>query len=98
MINKVYYSAVYGVGGFSLGDRSHRQANIRQTVGENATHGKWRTVVWRGEKLACENTKRSLFGGFSRGAFSRFRPENTLIRHDTNQPPYKELFAFTIKL
>jgi len=27
------------------------------------------------------------FGGFSRGDLSRFRPENTFIRHDTNQPP-----------
>jgi len=29
--------------------------------------------------------------GFSRGAFSPFRPENTIIRHVTNQPPYKSV-------
>jgi len=38
--------------------------------------------------LPCENTKKSPFGGFSPGAFSPFHPENTLIRHGTNQPAY----------
>jgi len=56
--------------GFSPGDLSSRQAKIRQTVAENATHGMSRTFVWRGEKSPCENTKTSPFGGFSRGAFS----------------------------
>ena len=74
--------------GFSHGDLSSRQAKIRQTVAENATHGMSRAFVWRGERSPCENTKKSSFGGFSRGAFSPFRPENTIIRHGTNQPPY----------
>ena len=71
--------------GFSHGDLSPRQAMIRQTVAENATHGMSRTFVWWGERLPCENTTKSPFGGFSRGAFSPFRPENTIIRHGTNQ-------------
>jgi len=70
------------------GDLSPRQAKIRQTVDENATHGMPRTFVWRGERSPCENTKKSPFGGFSRGAFSPFRPEKAIIRHGTNQPPY----------
>jgi len=72
--------------GFSHGDLSPRQANIRQTGGEKATHEKCRTFVWRGERSPCENTNKSPFGGFSRCAF--FCPENTIIRHGTNQPPY----------
>ena len=40
---------------------------------ENATHGMSRTFVWRVERSPCENTKTSLFGGFSRGSCSRFR-------------------------
>ena len=35
----------------------------------------------------CENPTKSPFGGFSRGDLSRFRPENTFIRHGINQPP-----------
>ena len=75
-------------GGFSRGDLSSRQAKIRQKGGEKATHEKCRTFVLRGERSPCENTKKSPFGGFSRGAISPFRPENTIIRHGTNQPPY----------
>jgi len=41
-----------------------------------------------GRKVAMRNTKKSPFGGFSRGTFMPFRPENTIIRHGTNQPPY----------
>jgi len=74
-------------GGFSHGDIRPRQAKIRQTV-KHATHEMSRTFVWRGEKTSCTTTKKSPFGGVLRGAFSHFRPENTLIRHDTNQPPY----------
>ena len=37
-------------GGFPHGEVSPRQAKIRQTVAENATHGMWRTFVWRAEK------------------------------------------------
>jgi len=66
-------------GGFSHGDLSLRQAKIRQTVAENATSGMSRTFVWRGERSLCENTKKSPFGGFSRCAFSHFRPDNTHI-------------------
>jgi len=40
-----------------------------------------------GERLPCENPPKSPFGGVSGGNHSRFRPENTLIRHGTNQPP-----------
>ena len=57
--------------GFSHGDLSPRQAKIRQTGGEKATHEKCRTFVWRGERSPCENTKKSPFGGFSRGDFNR---------------------------
>jgi len=63
---------------FLHGDLLPRQVKIRQTVAENATYGMWRTIVWRGEKSPCENTKKSPYGGFSRGAFSRFRPEKRL--------------------
>ena len=73
-------------GGFSRGDLSPHQAKIRQTGGEKATHKKRRTFVWRGERSPGKKTKKSPFGGFSRGAFSPFRPENTIIRHSTNQP------------
>jgi len=46
-----------------------------------------RIFAWRGERSPCENPPKSPFGGFSRGDLSRFRPENTFIRHGTNQPP-----------
>ena len=84
------------LGGFSRGDLSPRQAKIRQTGGEKATHEKCRTFVWRGERSPCENTKKSPFSGFSRGAFSPFRPENTIIRHGTNQPPYLSVLLLKI--
>jgi len=64
-------------GGFSRGDLSPRQAKIRQTVAENATHGMSRTFVWRGERSPCENTKESPFGGFSCGDLS---PRQAKIR------------------
>ena len=54
-------------GGFSHGDLSPRQAKIRQTVAENATHGMSRTFVWRGERSPREYPKKSTFGEFSRG-------------------------------
>jgi len=78
--------------GFSHGDLSPRTAKIRQTVTKNATHGMSRTFVFRGDRAPCENTKKSPFGAFSRDAFSSFRPENTIIRHDTNQTPYRTVF------
>ena len=62
---------------FSHGDLSPRQAKIRQTVAENATHGMSCTFVWRGERSPCENTKKSPFGGFLRGAFSPRKHDNT---------------------
>jgi len=40
---------------------------------------------------------KSLFGRFSRGDFSRFLPENTLIRHGTNQPPYYMWCYYSMK-
>ena len=64
-------------GGFSHDDLSNRQAEIRQTGGEMATHEKCRTFVWRGEMSPCENMKKSPFGGFSRGAFSPRKHDNT---------------------
>ena len=75
-------------GGFLLGDLSPRQAKIRQT--EAKERNTWNVAFfwWRGVRSPCENIKKSPVGGFSRGAFSRFCPENTLIRHGTNQPPY----------
>ena len=92
LICAMSYYRVFGAkkspcGGFSRGDLSPRQAKIRQTGGEKAKHEKCRTFVWRGERSPCENTKKWPCGGFSRGAFSHFRPENTIIRHGTNQPP-----------
>ena len=63
--------------GFLHGDLSPRQSKIRQTVAENATHGMSRTFVLRGERSPCESTKRSPFGGFSRGAFSPRKHDNT---------------------
>ena len=38
-----------------------------------------RTFVWRGERSLCENTKKSPFGGFSRGAFSPRKHDNTKL-------------------
>jgi len=58
-----------------------------KTGGDKAKHEKFRTFVWRGERSPCENTKKWPFGGVSRGDLSPFRPENTIIRHGTNQPP-----------
>jgi len=42
--------------------------------------------AWRGERSPCENPLKSPFGAFSRGDLSCYHPENTLIRHGTNQP------------
>jgi len=63
--------------GFSHGDLLPRQVKIRQIVAENATHGMSRTFVWRGERPPCENTNKSPFHGFSRGAFSPRKHDNT---------------------
>jgi len=57
-------------GWFLHGNLSPCQAKIRQMVAENTTHGMSRTFVWWGEKSPCENTKKSPFGGFSRGVLS----------------------------
>jgi len=70
------------LGGFSRGDLSPRQAKIRHTGGEKTTHENSRTFVWRVERSPCENTKNSPFG------VAPFRPENTIIRNGTTQPPY----------
>jgi len=67
--------------GFSHGDLSPRQAKIRQTEAENATHGMSRTFVWRGERSPCENTKKSPFCGFLRGDLLCVRGENAKGRH-----------------
>ena len=40
-----------------------------------------------GRKVAMQKPAKSPFGGLSRGDLLRFRPENTLIRHGTNQQP-----------
>jgi len=65
--------------GFSHGDLSPRQAKIRQTVAENATHGMSRTYMWRGERSPCENTNKSSFGGFLLGDLSHFRPSLSIV-------------------
>ena len=49
-----------------------------------ATHEKCRNFVWRGERLPCENTKKSPFGGFSRGAFSPRKHDNTTWHKSAN--------------
>ena len=36
------------------------------------------------------------FGGFSRGDLSRFRPEDTFIRHGINQPPLNVRYAVLV--
>ena len=41
------------------------------------THEKCRTFVWWGERSPCKNTKKSPFYGFSRGAFSPRKHDNT---------------------
>ena len=60
-----------------------------------------------GAKGRHAKTRKSPFGGFSRGVFSPFRPENTIKRNGTNQPPYvtrhkqgvkKEVQCYTIYL
>jgi len=79
-------------GGFSRGDLWPCQTKIRQTVAENATHGMSRTVVWRGERSPCKNTKKSPFGGFSRGAFSPRKRE----RLPRENPPMVILAGFCV--
>jgi len=64
-------------GGFSHGDLSPRQAKIRQTGGEKATHEKCHTFVWRGDRSPCENTKTSPFGGYSRDDLSPQKHERS---------------------
>jgi len=85
---------------FSHGDLSPRNTKVRDIpcVAFSATVR--RIFVWRGERSPCEDPTKSPFGGFSRGDLSRFRPENTFIRHGINQPPYvkhtiPDIFMFT---
>jgi len=66
--------------GFSHGDLSPRQAKIRQTVAENATHEMSRTFVWRGEGRHAKTRKRHHLAGFRVATFRVFAPvcrENT---------------------
>jgi len=74
---------------FSHGDLSPRQAKIRQTRGEGR---RMKSVV-----LSCGGAKgrhaktrtNHHLAGF---CVAPFRPENTIIRHGKNQPPYKSVF------
>ena len=69
--------------GFSPGDLSSRQAKIRQTVAENATHGMSRT--FGGAKSRHAKPRKSHYlAGFR---VAPFRPQYTIIRHGTNQSP-----------
>ena len=61
-----------------------RQAKIGQTGGEKSTHEKRHTFVWRGERSPRENTQIQNLASFQ---VTPFHPENTIIRHGTNQPP-----------
>jgi len=60
-------------GRFSHGDLSRRQAMIRQTVAENATHGMWRTFVWRGKTRKSHH-----LAGFRVAPFRVFAPKTRL--------------------
>jgi len=44
-----------------------------------------RIFAWRGERSTCENRQNHIVAGF--GNLSRYRPENTFIRHGINQLP-----------
>ena len=61
--------------GFSHGDLSPRQSKIRQTGGEKATHEKYRTFMWRGERSPCENTKSHHLASFRVAPFRLFAPK-----------------------
>jgi len=72
---------------FSHGDLSPRHTKVRDILCVAFSATVCRGFAWRGERSPCENPTISPFGGFSRGDLSRFRPENTFIRHGVNQPP-----------
>ena len=71
---------------FSHGDLSPRHTKVRDSPCVAFSATVCPIFAWRGERSPCENPLKSPFGGFSRGDISRFHPENTLIRHGTNQP------------
>jgi len=76
---------------FSHGDLSPRHTKVRDIPFIAFSATVCRIFAWRGERSPCEIPTKSPFGGFSRGDLSRFRPENTFIRHGINQPPYYSL-------
>jgi len=72
---------------FLHGDLSPRHTKVRDILCVAFSAIVCRIFACRGERSPCENPPKSPFGWFSHGDLSRFRPENTLIRHGTNQPP-----------
>jgi len=72
---------------FLHSDLSPRHTKVRDILCVAFSASVCRIFAWRGERSPCENTTKSPFDGFSRGDLSRFRPENTFIRHGINQPP-----------
>ena len=72
---------------FSHGDFLPRHTKVRDNPCVAFSATVCRIFAWRGERSPCENPAKSPFCGFSRGNLSRFRPENTFIRHGINQPP-----------
>jgi len=54
-----------------------------------------RIFTCRVERSPCENPTKSPFDGFLRGDLSRFRPENTFIRHGINRYSITDIQAGT---
>jgi len=73
---------------FSHGDFSPRHTKVSDISCVAFSATVCRIFAWRGEWSPCENQNHYL-AGFRVATFSRFRPENTLIRHGTYQPPYE---------
>ena len=69
---------------FSHGDLSPRHTKVRDIPCVAFSPTVFRIFAWR-----CVRRKPAKIplGGFSPGDLSRVRPENTLIRHGTKQPP-----------
>jgi len=74
---------------FSHGDLSPRHTKVRDIPCVAFSATVCRIFARRVKRSPCENPTKSPFGAFSRGDLSRFRPENTLIRHGINQSTYR---------
>ena len=68
---------------FSHGGLSPRHTKVRVAFSATVC----RVFAWRGDSRHAKTRQNHLLAGFSRGDLSRFRPENTFIRHGINQPP-----------